>query len=222
MTLRVGERIPPWELPSVSREKMKTMAALLDDSNPIHFDVSALRALGMGDRPVNQGPSNLAYVMNMLSDWAGGHDRVRRVRVRVMGNGRAGGDVTLPRTGRGAPTGGGRPLSRREFGVSVRGGGGGPSRGAPGGVAGPVGGRGAGEDGPAPGPGGGWRGSGPAGQAPRRRAAGRQPGSAPGSGRGPPPAGASSRTFRCVHDLRPARTPWVRRRASDSSSRPPM
>lgn len=122
MTLRVGERIPPWELPSVSREKMKTMAALLDDSNPIHFDVSALRALGMGDRPVNQGPSNLAYVMNMLSDWAGGHDRVRRVRVRFMDSVRAGDHVTASGTVRSLRTVDGRLLAECDVALAVSGG----------------------------------------------------------------------------------------------------
>jgi acyl dehydratase len=84
--IRVGDAVTPWELPSVSREKMKTMAVLLDDSNPIHFDVDVVRALGMGDRPINQGPSNLAYVMNMLGAWAGGVERVRRVSVRFVDN----------------------------------------------------------------------------------------------------------------------------------------
>ena len=65
---------------------MKTVAALLHDPNPIHFDVAAVRALGLGDRPVNQGPSNMAYVVSMLSRSAGGPERIRRLRVRFLGN----------------------------------------------------------------------------------------------------------------------------------------
>ncbi len=85
MTVTVGTELPTWDVPAVSAEKMKTMAALLDDPSPIHFDVVTLRALGMGDRPVNQGPLNMGYVMNAVTGWAGGPDRLRRLRVRFLG-----------------------------------------------------------------------------------------------------------------------------------------
>ncbi len=84
--VRVGLQLPDFEVPAVSAEKMKTMAALLADPNPIHWDIAAVQQLGMGDRPINQGPSNMAYVMNMLCAWAGGHDRLRAFRVRFLGN----------------------------------------------------------------------------------------------------------------------------------------
>jgi len=105
----VGAELPPWDVPAVSGEKMKTMAALLHDSNPIHFDIPSVQALGLGDRPVNQGPSNMAYVMNMLAAWAGGTDRVRSLRVRFLGNVladqhlRASGVVTAVRHEEGGP-----------------------------------------------------------------------------------------------------------------------
>ncbi|WP_026928373.1 MaoC family dehydratase [Granulicoccus phenolivorans] len=86
MTVAVGDRIPPFEVAEVSAEKMKTIAALLGDPNPIHWDLDAVAALGMGDRPINQGPLNMGYVINMLAAWAGGRDRVRRFRVRFRGN----------------------------------------------------------------------------------------------------------------------------------------
>jgi acyl dehydratase len=85
----VGSQIPAWEVDAVSAEKMKTMAALLDDSNPIHFDTEALRELGMGERPINQGPINIAYVHNMLMNWAGASS-VRRLKVRFLANVHAG------------------------------------------------------------------------------------------------------------------------------------
>jgi acyl dehydratase len=84
--VQVGERIPEWRLDEVSREKMKTLAPILADPNPIHWDVDSVRSLGMGERPVNQGPSNMAYVMNMLAAWAGGHRALRKLRVRFAGN----------------------------------------------------------------------------------------------------------------------------------------
>lgn len=86
MSVQVGDAIPEWEVASVSREKMKTMALVLDDPNPIHFDLDVVRALGMGERPINQGPINMAYVMNMLAGWSGGQENLRKIRVRFRGN----------------------------------------------------------------------------------------------------------------------------------------
>lgn len=86
MTVAVGTEIPPYEVASVSAEKMKTMAALLADANPIHWDTRVTAELGMGNRPVNQGPLNMGYVMTMLSRWAGGRDRIKNFRVRFLGN----------------------------------------------------------------------------------------------------------------------------------------
>jgi acyl dehydratase len=61
---------------SVSAERMRTMAALLRDPNPLHWDRDAVAALpmGLGRRTINQGPLGLSYIVNMLQDWAGpGH-----------------------------------------------------------------------------------------------------------------------------------------------------
>lgn len=86
MAVRPGDELPEWTVEEVSVEKMKTMAALLADSNPIHWDVAAVRALGMGDRVVNQGPNNMAYLMNMLAAWSGDMGRVRGLTVRFLAN----------------------------------------------------------------------------------------------------------------------------------------
>jgi acyl dehydratase len=82
----VGTAIPAWTLPSVSAEKMKTMAALLHDPNPIHLDPAATAALGLGDRVVNQGPTNVGYIINLLASWLGGTEHIRRLRLRFLGN----------------------------------------------------------------------------------------------------------------------------------------
>lgn len=85
-TVEVGTALPPWRT-EVSAAPMKTLAALLRDPNPIHWDTQAVAALGMGDRPVNQGPTNVAYIVNMLLDWAGGDPAaIRRISVRFRGN----------------------------------------------------------------------------------------------------------------------------------------
>lgn len=90
--VQVGTELPPWEL-VVDAEKMKVMAALLADPNPIHFDPRALAALGMDERPVNQGPLNMGYLQTMLARWAGGRDRLLSFRVRFRGNVLAGDTV---------------------------------------------------------------------------------------------------------------------------------
>ena len=63
--------IPPWEMPSVDPARMKTMAALLRDPYPVHWDRAATERLGLGGRVINQGPLNLGYVANMLMAWSG-------------------------------------------------------------------------------------------------------------------------------------------------------
>ena len=84
--VRVGDELPERTIESVSAEKMKTMAALLGDPNTIHWDVDDVRRLGLGLRPVNQGPNNMGYVIDMLTDWAGGPANFRRLKVRFEGN----------------------------------------------------------------------------------------------------------------------------------------
>lgn len=84
--MKVGDRIPEWVVESVPAENMKVMALLLRDPNPIHWDVAAVKALGMGDKPVNQGPSNKAYIINMLLVWLGDAGRLRSVHVRFQAN----------------------------------------------------------------------------------------------------------------------------------------
>lgn len=96
--MNVGTELPVWEVEAVSAEKMKTTAALLSDPTPIHFDAETVRALGMGDRPVNQGPLNMGYVMNAVTAWAGGPERLRRLRVRFRGPVLAGDHVRVRST----------------------------------------------------------------------------------------------------------------------------
>ena len=58
---------------SVSPERMRTMAAILRDPNPIHWDREAVDSLslGLGKRTINQGPLGLSYIINMLHAWTG-------------------------------------------------------------------------------------------------------------------------------------------------------
>ena len=77
----VGDVIPPFVIESVDAQRMKTMAAILRDPYPIHWDRAAVASIGLGQRTVNQGPLNLGYIANMLMAWAG-DDSIRRMTVQ--------------------------------------------------------------------------------------------------------------------------------------------
>ncbi len=83
MSFAVGDSIPQWEMASVSAERMCTMAAILRDPNPLHWDRDAVDSLpfGLGQRTINQGPLGLSYMINMLYAWAGPHC-LRRIVMR--------------------------------------------------------------------------------------------------------------------------------------------
>jgi acyl dehydratase len=78
-THKIGDSIPEWIMESVSAERMRTMAAILRDPNPLHWDRDAVDnlplgdslPLGLGKRTINQGPLGLSYMVNMLHEWMG-------------------------------------------------------------------------------------------------------------------------------------------------------
>ena len=78
--IKLGDAIPEWVMPSVLRERMRTMAAILRDPNQVHWDPSSVERLGFGNRTINQGPLGLSYMINMLHVWQG-PTSIRRVYV---------------------------------------------------------------------------------------------------------------------------------------------
>jgi acyl dehydratase len=80
MSVEPGFVIPPWEMADVDPQRMKTMAAILRDPYPVHWDRDAVAAIGFGERVINQGPLNLSYITNMLMAWQGPRC-VRRLQV---------------------------------------------------------------------------------------------------------------------------------------------
>ncbi len=79
MKVEVGDTIPSWTMERVTPERMKTVAAILRDPMPLHWDRDASREVGFEGRLLNQSPINLGYVVNMLVDWAG-PTCIRRLR----------------------------------------------------------------------------------------------------------------------------------------------
>ena len=64
--MRPGDALKPLRIESVSPLAMRAWALFLHDPNPIHLDPAMVKAKGLGDRVINQGPANLAYLINML------------------------------------------------------------------------------------------------------------------------------------------------------------
>jgi acyl dehydratase len=109
MTGEEAAELPSWRLDAVDPARMKILALLLADPNPLHFDPDAVIRLGVADRLVNQGPSNMAMLMNMLME-AMPAARIKHFRVRLLGSVLAGDVVEAT----------GRVVSRQPEGESVR------------------------------------------------------------------------------------------------------
>jgi acyl dehydratase len=83
--VNAGAELGPLVIESVRAERMKTLAIVLADPNPIHLDPAAVRALGLGDRVVNQGPANFAWVLDMLREAVPGA-QISDLKVRLLAN----------------------------------------------------------------------------------------------------------------------------------------
>jgi acyl dehydratase len=85
-TVTAGTQIPAFVVTGVSGDHIRMLALLLHDPNPIHFDLAAVAAAGLGDREVNQGGATLAYLYDMLIRWTGSRRCVRRIQCRFLAN----------------------------------------------------------------------------------------------------------------------------------------
>lgn len=85
MSAAPGTELPPWRVEHVDPEKMKLFAAIARDPNTIHWDRREVARRGLGERVINQGPTNLGYVINMLHAWAG-PGCVRELTIRFTAN----------------------------------------------------------------------------------------------------------------------------------------
>lgn len=94
----VGDSLPDLRVESIDARDIMAMALVLHDPNPIHYDVAAVAAAGLGDVEVNQGGSTMAYVLNLLSEWTGSPANLRAIRCRFTSNVLAGETVTAKGT----------------------------------------------------------------------------------------------------------------------------
>jgi acyl dehydratase len=80
----VGDELPPMVI-EIGAQPMKTVAALLRDPVPMHFDASVAESMGLGNKTINQGPLNASYLIEMVTRFAGGPEAVRSVDVQFLG-----------------------------------------------------------------------------------------------------------------------------------------
>ncbi|WP_035720261.1 MaoC family dehydratase [Gordonia shandongensis] len=92
--LRVGTVLPEFVVDAVDAERIRQFALILDDPNPIHFDLEAVARAGLGDRAVNQGGATMAYIVDMIARWRGTRRALLGIDCRFRDNVRAGDTVT--------------------------------------------------------------------------------------------------------------------------------
>jgi 3-hydroxybutyryl-CoA dehydratase len=83
--MNAGDLLKTFRIDAVSPEGMKAWAKFLHDPNPIHLDPAVVKAKGLGDRVINQGPANLAYLINMLQ-LAIPNSQIESLEVRYVDN----------------------------------------------------------------------------------------------------------------------------------------
>lgn len=66
--MQPGDQLTPFTVGPVPAEKMKILAAILRDPNVIHIDRELVQQRGLGDKVINQGPTNMGYVTTMLDE----------------------------------------------------------------------------------------------------------------------------------------------------------
>jgi acyl dehydratase len=84
--LTPGTVLDDYPVGGITRERMVAVMEVMGDLNPIHEDEELARRLGFRGI-VNQGPANLAYVVNMLIDRLGvGAGQVKSLAFRFHDN----------------------------------------------------------------------------------------------------------------------------------------
>lgn len=82
----VGTELEPFVVDEIGTWPMKTIAAVLRDPNPIHFDHEMVAAMGMGEKLINQGPLSAAYLIETVCRFTGDPQRLLSFQARFRGN----------------------------------------------------------------------------------------------------------------------------------------
>ncbi len=82
-TVRVGDELPPLQLPPVDRTTLALFAGASGDHNPIHIDIDVARRAGMPD-VFAQGMLGMAWAGRLVTGWVP-QGRLRRFDARFQG-----------------------------------------------------------------------------------------------------------------------------------------
>ncbi len=82
-SVKVGDVLPPLQLPPVNRTTLALFAGASGDHNEIHIDIDVARRAGMPD-VFAQGMLSMAWIGRLLTGWAP-QSQLRRFEVRFQG-----------------------------------------------------------------------------------------------------------------------------------------
>lgn len=80
--MNVGQMLPAFEAPPVSRATLALFAGASGDHNPVHIDTDAAKAAGYDD-VFAQGMLSMAYLAQLLTNWVP-QSRIRELRGRFL------------------------------------------------------------------------------------------------------------------------------------------
>ena len=66
MNYKLGQNLIEWSF-KIKQECLIVWSEVLDDPNPIHLNKNKVKDLGLGNNCINQGPANVAYIINCIS-----------------------------------------------------------------------------------------------------------------------------------------------------------
>jgi acyl dehydratase len=75
--------LPERTMDGIDLDRIRGFMEVMRDVNPVHDDPELVERLGLRG-PVNQGPANLAYMLNMLIDWTGDVTAIERLDFRFL------------------------------------------------------------------------------------------------------------------------------------------
>ena len=88
MVVSPGFELPARSMSEIDMPRIEGLMELMKDVNPVHDDPELVARRGLRG-PVNQGPANLSYIVNMLYAWAGPEMELEQFEFRFL-------DIVVP------------------------------------------------------------------------------------------------------------------------------
>ncbi|MFJ8913087.1 MaoC/PaaZ C-terminal domain-containing protein [Amycolatopsis sp. NPDC102389] len=81
--MNVGDTLPSFTAPTVTRDGLARFASASGDDNPIHLDPAVAVAQGLDD-VIAHGMLSMAYLGRLITSWVP-QDRIRSLRAKFVG-----------------------------------------------------------------------------------------------------------------------------------------